>query len=719
MKKIFGITLGGLQQKIFNLCIIFLLLIIGLYTLAASYQSKHLEKTISKANSEMQTAISSVSSGTMEEVARGFLVQSSENEAQIIDEMFNSVVTDVSTLQIAAEEFFANADTIAPLPLDSLPDYVRICHEKGLDPSGSDKLGMAANMVKLMDTIYEASDGADSCFIGIADGMLLMINKEADVDFKEFPVRERPWYVGAADTGEIFFTDVEDDAFTGRKGVVCSAPVYCDGELVAVVGVDVFLDSISETVEESADKGGFLCIVNEDGKVIFSPRTSGVLRLTSTEEAQDLRKAEDPELAAFINDAFVQNTDIRTISVDGVETFAVGVPLETLGWTIISAVPVEIMNTSTRELLAQYDAMVEEANQSTEVAVSNSMRVTLICTGVILLMAVVFSLLLAKKIVAPLTAMTKRMSELKEGDIQFRMEDCYRTGDEIEVLAESFADLSEKTVRYISEITRVTAEKERLGAELDVATQIQADMLPRIFPPYPEKKEFDIYATMNPAKEVGGDFYDFFLIDDNRLAMVMADVSGKGIPAALFMVIAKTLIKNRAQMGGTPAEMLRDVNDQLCEGNDAEMFVTAWLAVLDLNTGEGASVNAGHEYPALKRRGKTFELVKRKHSPAVAMIPGMKFRENQFKLEPGDCLFVYTDGVPEATNENLKMFGTERMLKVLDKYADKPLEEMLAGVKAGVEGFVGETPQFDDMTMLALRYHGKQTPSASADDKQN
>jgi sigma-B regulation protein RsbU (phosphoserine phosphatase) len=211
---------------------------------------------------------------------------------------------------------------------------------------------------------------------------------------------------------------------------------------------------------------------------------------------------------------------------------------------------------------------------------------------------------------------------------------------------------------------------------------------------------------MDPAKEVGGDFYDFFLIDGEHLGLVMADVSGKGVPAALFMVIAKTLIKNRAQMGGGPAETLRYVNDQLCEGNDAELFVTVWFAILDLQTGRGVAANAGHEHPVLRRENGKFELVLYRHSPAVATLAGMKFREHEFEMHPGDTLFVYTDGVPEATNAGNELFGTDRMLDALNREADAAPETLLRNVRKDLDDFVGDAPQFDDITMLGLHYRG-------------
>ncbi len=283
-----------------------------------------------------------------------------------------------------------------------------------------------------------------------------------------------------------------------------------------------------------------------------------------------------------------------------------------------------------------------------------------------------------------------------------------KTGDEVQLLSESLLRMEIDIKEYIGNITKITAEKERISAELNVATQIQADMLPSIFPPFPGRKEFDIYATMNPAKEVGGDFYDFFLIDDDHLAIVMADVSGKGVPAALFMVIAKTLIKNHAQLGElSPAKVLMQANEQLCEGNEAELFVTVWLGILEISTGKGMAANAGHEHPVLRRSGGEYELVVYRHSPAVATMEGMRFREHEFELHPGDSLFVYTDGVPEATNSANELYGTDRMLGALNSVApDASQKDILNAVKTSVDDFVGEAPQFDDLTMLGFRYFG-------------
>ena len=319
-----------------------------------------------------------------------------------------------------------------------------------------------------------------------------------------------------------------------------------------------------------------------------------------------------------------------------------------------------------------------------------------------IVMAIIMIEVMNLKVVNPILLLTNYVKSYKSGELE-PMEISFNENNEIKWLADSFSEMNEKIKSYVSHIEQVTAEKERIGAELNIATQIQADMLPCIFPPFPGRTEIDIFASMNPAKEVGGDFYDFFLVDDNHLALVIADVSGKGVPAALFMVIAKTLIKNQLLLGTPPNVTLERVNNQLCENNEAGMFVTVWLGIYDISTGVLTASNAGHEYPAIKHKDGTFELYKDKHGIVIAAMEDMSYSQYDIQLQEGDVLFVFTDGVAEASDIDEKLFGTDRMLDALNKHSNKELEGLLDGVKTEIDEFVGEAPQFDDITMLAIR----------------
>lgn len=281
-----------------------------------------------------------------------------------------------------------------------------------------------------------------------------------------------------------------------------------------------------------------------------------------------------------------------------------------------------------------------------------------------------------------------------------------KTGNELELLSDSLISMSEDMKSYMKEIIKESIEKQRIGAELDVATKIQAAYLKKIKDEYHNREDFDIHAIMTPAKEVGGDFYDFFFIDETHLALVMADVSGKGIPAALFMLISLSFIRDWAKFLKSPAETLTTVNKMLCENNEEQMFVTCWMGVLDLETGLITATSAGHEFPVIRHADGNYEVLKDKHSFVLAGFDAVKYKNYEIQLNPGDSIFLYTDGVPEATNANNEMFGMDRTIEVLNTNAEASPEDILNNVKKAVDEFVGDAPQFDDLTMLCCKYKG-------------
>ena len=282
-----------------------------------------------------------------------------------------------------------------------------------------------------------------------------------------------------------------------------------------------------------------------------------------------------------------------------------------------------------------------------------------------------------------------------------------RTHNEIGELSEDVVKLTRELDQYVSRVETITAERERITTELALATRLQAAFLPHEFPPFPERNEFEIYASMDPAREVGGDFYDYFLIDEDHLCMVMADVSGKGIPAALFMMVCKIVLQNCAMLGKSAAETLARTNEGICAHNQEEMFVTVWLGILEISTGRLRAANAGHEYPVIKRPDGSFELLKDRHGLVIGAMDSAKYREYELMLEPGTKLFLYTDGVPEATDAEERMFGMERMLDALNTEPEAEPERILQNVRAAVNGFVKDAEQFDDLTMLCMEYKGK------------
>ena len=723
MKKISGFLFGGLKKKTLFLVLGMLLITVVIVAFASAYQNRMLISIVGETRVEQQKAISQTSEETMHQVIAGTLVNSTALQARIADNDFAEIVNDTYMLQTMAQGLIERRNSLSPaelaLPdpsLDGIPSAM-VLSEEGVDYTLSEYLPAVGHMGSSMLAMVRNSDKIAGCFIGLADGTHFGVDDHSANRFDEngelipFPVRERPWYRGAVETGGLYFTGIERDAFSGSCGVTCSAPVEVDGEIVGVVGIDILLDSMSDFINTSASSAGFACIVNDHGQVIIAPEKMPFFEITTADRARDLRETDNEELSRFITNALAEPTELTLLNIGGRDFYVAGSPMPTVGWTVISLVGKEVTEQPEKMMLAEYDRINDEASgrfrDGTDKAIKSGQLVFIL----IVLVGTCAALLVSGRIARPLEEMTENIRDSSRTGRLFEMKDSYRTNDEIEVLAEAFDDLSKKTRQYIEDITEITREKERVSTELSMAQQIQSSMLPHIFPAFPNRSEFDIYASMDPAKEVGGDFYDFFLIDNDHLCMVMADVSGKGVPAALFMMVSKAILKTNALAGKSPREILTTANETICSNNKMQMFVTVWLGILEISTGRITAANAGHEYPALARGGD-FALLRDKHGLVIGAMEGVEYKEYEIDFKPGDRLFLYTDGVPEATDAEGRLFGTQRMLDALNAARDAGAQEILGGVKKAVDGFVGASEQFDDLTMLCIEYRG---PGADAE----
>jgi len=724
MKQYGNFTLGGIQQKIFNLVLIILVLVMAAYSVVILHQMNSINTLVSETNEKQKASITGISENTMQAVISGSLTSSTQMQAQIADRMFSDTADVVNSLADYTRLLFTNPD-LYPMRETKGPDAkadgtpsVQLLTAEGVDtadPALAEKLGLLGNLSDLMLSLYPHAE-VDSCYVALPDGVMLLVDDHASSKFDEngavvpIPISERDWYQGAGKTGGLYFTDLVSDVFTGQSCIMCSVPVYVDGNLVAVAGADLFLDNMETYVNASDRNDSFTCIINNRGHVVFSPGTEGVFRVESPAEAKDLRSLGNADLAAFIGDALAGNTDVRLIETDGTAWYMTGAPISTVGWSVVSLVSKEASDQPTLMMEQQHDSLLTEARSAFADQLSKARTTLVVLLVAVTLLALTGALLFAKRIVRPLRVMTEKVVSLGGEDLQFKMEDTYRTGDEVEALAESFATLSARTLQYVDQVRSVTAEKERIGTELALATNIQASMLPHIFPAFPEREEFDIFASMDPAKEVGGDFYDYFLVDDDHLCMIIADVSGKGVPAALFMMASKIILQSSAMLHFSPEEILQRANRTICMNNEMEMFVTVWLGILELSTGKLIAANAGHEIPALRKPGQPFELFRDKHGFVIGGMEGVKYRPYEIQLEPGSKLFLYTDGVAEATSAEKELFGTDRMIDALNTDPDAAPEQLLKNVRAAVDGFVKEAEQFDDLTMLCLEYKGAGRP---------
>ena len=722
MKKIWNLVIGGIESKIFNLILITAIALTLAFVGVTIYQANMLTSLTAETSAKQQETTSAIISETMSVVTRTSMERTTDMEAQIVDEIFRDIRARVLMVCDYAAQVFADPDSFpakpyaGPDPANQGKVVAQVIWADDVDPEDpamAERAGLLANLSDLMISLCRAMD-SDNIYVGTEEGVFLTVSSssgdwyEADGKIRSYDARSRFWYKQAAEAGGLVFSDLEVDATTGELSVVCAAPVYGpDGKLAAVVGSDLFLHAMEETVKDFVADGGYVWIMNQDGHVIYSPNRD-VVQLASSAEAVDLRASENKDLAALAHDAMEAKTDVRIVNVRDQDYYMLGAPINTVGWTLFSAFPKAIVDQVEVSLLDSYGQITNEARATYKEKREKSGVSTWILMTLLLLAALAAAAVLGKRIVKPLNRITNRIAELKQGDLEFKMEDAYRTGDEVQVLAESFADLSHKTLEYVEQVKQATAEKERIGTEMRMANRIQESMLPHVFPPFPDRKEFDIYATMDPAREVGGDFYDFFMIDRDHLCVVMADVSGKGVPAALFMMISKTILQSCAMLGQSAGAILAKTNEALCSNNQVEMFVTVWLGILEISTGRFTCANAGHEYPAIfsERETEQFTLLRDKHGFVIGGMAGVRYKEYEFTMHPGDKLFVYTDGVPEATNADGKMFGTDRMIKVLNEDPEATPRKVLETVRKSVDVFVGDAEPFDDLTMLCLEYRG-------------
>ncbi len=635
------------------------------------------------------------------------LSENARSMGQISDEKLLAIQTASNMVAAAASDIIDHAANYVPAaPTAPSADNDGVNAFQCLFPEGFD-IGPVRQQAELMTNIKgtlmriaEANPQVTSCYIGTEDGFFYAVDKNSGVKAAFAEPRERPWYKAAKEQNEQIWTDVVDDQFGRGLGIVCATPFYdASGALRGVAGIGTLLTPLSELIlGTKIGETGYAFMLNENGQLILHP---GIERDADGKLIRpNYLQSENAQLRAATEKMVAGEAGVEEIALDDRDVYIAYEPMRIRPWTIVT---VADRDEALKPATDSQQRIMDMADRSASV-INQAILMTILLIGAVILITILLTVWISVKFSRRLT---KPIEELKDGvetisggNLDHRIS--INTGDEIEVLGGSVNKMAGDLKDYIANLQKVTGEKERIGAELNVATKIQASMLPCIFPAFPEREEFDIYATMLPAKEVGGDFYDFFLIDDDKLCVVMADVSGKGVPAALFMVIAKTLIKNNAQYGKSPKEVFETVNNLLCENNEAGMFVTAFMGYLTISTGEFVYVNAGHNPPLVRRKEGRFTMLEMKPGFVLAGMEGMRYREMSTVLAPGDELVLYTDGVTEAVNQREELFGDPRLLDVASGCPRGDVNGMLPRIKLAVDQFANGAEQADDITMLAV-----------------
>ena len=614
---------------------------------------------------------------------------------------------------------------------------------------------IAANAADILALWAESYDDGHqmTCFyaseLGYVISADLMPDKTELVEFYEewfspsFDPRKRPWYQEVKATGKSVFTDI----YVGAEGypvISCVAPYYDEDGFAGMAGMSNNIVSLYQQMAESGLREGNRVnfILNRNGEVILSSEKEGLL--AASETPVDLRRSAEKELAEEAACMVQGLSDVTPVIVDGKEYYLAYAPVPSLGWSFGTLIERNVVVQPARDTKAHLLSQAEDFSVSLQELFWDNLLRTAVLLLALLTVLFFASRKVSDRFVRPILALTAGVREIAGGNLDKKLD--VKTGDEIETLADSFNQMTDELKSYIDNLTKTTAEKERIETELSVAAHIQAGILPKSFP---VRSEFNLFASMQPAKEVGGDFYDFYFLDERHLMITVADVSDKGVPAALFMVAAKTLLKEFALLFGasekltvsgrqrhpvapptlsrpwlsvgekaahpalTPtlshpwlSEIVARTNDRLVEANEEGMFVTAFTGVLDVVTGEFVYVNAGHNPPLVRRNGD-ISFLPMANSPMLGVMEGMAFPAERLTLNPGDMLFLYTDGVTEAMNEKRELFSEERLYKTLSSQPkEMASSEILAAVKHAVEVHTDSAEPSDDVTMLGLVYNG-------------
>ncbi|MDR2483792.1 MAG: SpoIIE family protein phosphatase [Treponema sp.] len=638
------------------------------------------------------------------------LIKRAQTKAILVDERLLTILNQTERVADMASRIYTNKDLYRPRSIGYLePDqigtavpHIRTAPGVSLE-SIRNEVFLAANISDVLSHITLMNIGINASYIGGASGYTISVDqRDSGVHNTNFDVTNRGWYKAAQEKDGLIWT-VMLDALGRGIGIYCARPFYdrSGGKPVfkGVAGSGTLLAEYLEYILDPTLIGnnGYLFLLNEKGQVLISP-----YHLTPRIDEggnilwDDYRQSDDPAVRDLAERMIRGETGL----VDGILlnnrlSYVAYHPLSVINWSLGIVIPMQ-------EVLAQVQGIRSSILSLTDKKIEEINFFILknfIFNGLIIAVTVGVTVFVSGKLshslTAPIIALSKGATDIGAGNLKYRFN--IKTGDELEMLAETFNQM-------IENITYISGEKERIGTELSIATKIQASMLPCIFPPFPDRHEFDIYAEMHPAKEVGGDFYDFFFIDENRVAVIIADVSGKGVPAALFMVVTKTLIKDHALMDKSLDEVFYTVNNQLCETNQTGMFVTVFMGILEINTGKFRYVNAGHNPPLIRQGGGEFTWLETKPGLALAIIEGVRFQVMETVLAEGDMVFLYTDGVTEAMDKAENLFSNRRMLETInrDGSGNNTINEHIGAMLRAVQNFARGAEQADDITMLIL-----------------
>ncbi len=589
----------------------------------------------------------------------------------------------------------------------------KIVVSENLIPSDiQNEIKTISNVSYISKPIYESNVAVSSVYLGTESGILC---RYSSVNSSErYDPRTRPWYTDAIKSKNSGSTlPVWQSTYIGKSDgklcITCSkAFTNKNGKILGVAAIDMQLENINQyIIGATIGNAGYAFVIDQNGKIIMHPdykidESGNTIGDFNTEPLKSENIS--GSYKELISDMKSDKTGVKTAQVNKKDYYVAYSALKTPGWSLGAASEVaEIIKPA-----AEAHQLIDSSTAATKASINfDLIRTSIlfalifaICSVILYILGVKFS----KEILAPIKRLQIQAKIIGEGNFSSRIS--VKSDDELGDLSKSFNKMVENLKTYMDNLAKTTAEKEKIHSELMIAKKIQSSMLPSIFPAFPNRKDFDVYAMMDPAKEIGGDFYDFFFIDKDNFALVIADVSGKGVSAALFMVIAKILLKNQLQNGNSPAKVLEIVNNRLCENNEANMFVTSFIGIVNIKTGKFTFSNAGHNPPLIYNKAEDkYKFIGKSHGFVLGGMPNMKYSENSMLLQKEDLIFLYTDGVTEAMNSDGKLFSKEKLERILNSSQTKKMsvKDIIISLRSEIDNFANEFERTDDITMLAFK----------------
>lgn len=699
----------SIEQKVVALVLGVSFIALFMTGAATGFGMYKIVREIKYVNASMGNQAADESRMALEELTIEELSLVAENKAQYLETLFDKYESHLNILSgyvgsiYNLPDIYKEQQFVMMSLSDSVSPIAHVAYAPGVDAEALEsETALLANVGGYLSGVSTSDSIITDAYVGTESGILFLSSSKQRLKIQDdYDHRTRNWYTIAKNSGEFSISEAYDDAYGRGKIISFSMPIYNEsGEFLGVAGLNVLAEGFKGLLKADEATDCEFVIISQDENVVVS----NDYREEKKNDIIDEFVSDNESNAQIKDNIFNKQYGTDVIEYRGRQIYVSHQKLSEQGWIVLAYVA---MDEAVAPSLMIKENIINLADNSVISVTQYVLLVVILVMFVLIVVLVItyiFGNIISKKITRPIVTLTDNVKEISHGNLKFNYD--IKTDDEIQDLADAFRNMTTELDEHMSKMQDELKEKERRRAELEIAKKIQMSILPKDFASFTNAMEFEISATIRAAKGVAGDFYDFFMVDKDHLAIVIADVSGKGVPAALFMMITKSLIDNRTKQCMTAGEILTEVNKELCASNEAGMFVTAFLGILNIRTGEFQYSNAGHMPPLIYRYKRGFEWLYVTTNLFLAGMDDTEYKTDRAVLGSGDMILLYTDGVTEAVNTDKKQFGKDGLYNLIGKFAAEhmTLDEIIALIMEDIDEFAMGVEQKDDITMLITRF---------------